>query len=270
MLTQPPALIRLLLVAGACLLLFGCAEEAPPPEVEETPPAKVEEARIEETKMEEAPPVEPSPEPESPPNFPEPPPPQPGEVAGAVDRVFKGVVTPDTNRESWYLVGDFNGDLSQDLAVVVKPVAEQVSAINDELASWILVAPIQAYSERAPYDVHAQAARRRRPVVHARDLLVAVIHGYEGQGWRDPLATQTYVLKDVAGEKMMKTDRKKVVRPRGAPMPHLRGDVIAEIVGGRSGFVYYNGAKYEWYDPQTYTPPAPTRGMHSGMARMRQ
>ena len=35
--------------------------------------------------------------------------------------------------------------------------------------------------------------------VEENELLLAVIHGYGTQGWRDAQATQTYLLKNAAG-----------------------------------------------------------------------
>jgi hypothetical protein len=52
-----------------------------------------------------------------------------------------------------------------------------------------------------------------------------------------------------------------------AKMPRLVGDVIDETVGGRAGFIYYNGAHYLWYDPRGYKKPPPARVVHGGMVK---
>jgi hypothetical protein len=57
----------------------------------------------------------------------------------------------------------------------------------------------------------------------------------------------------------------KAAADRGR-LPRLRGDVIAADLAGQraGGFLFYNGAKYEWYDPRSYAPPAPARIVHGG------
>jgi len=45
--------------------------------------------------------------------------------------------TPKTN----FVVGDFNGDGSEDLAVVVKPNETKLAEVNSEMANWILEDP---------------------------------------------------------------------------------------------------------------------------------
>ena len=53
----------------------------------------------------------------------------------------------------------------------------------------------------------------------------------------------------------------------GGKLPRLLGDVIDETVGGRAGFLYYNGAHYLWYDPRRYEPPPPARVVHGGAVK---
>jgi hypothetical protein len=189
-----------------------------------------------------------------------PPPPQPSEVNKAVRRVFRNAVIIDTKSSPYFMVGDFNGDLSQDIAVVVKPTAARLMEINDELANWILVDPKISYHSRA----HAGMVRRPARVrVNDGDILLAVIHGFGFNGWRDDQATQTYVLKNAAGAGMRTEARQQVVRPDTQnKLPRIRGDVIAQSLAGQLGFLYYNGAKYAWYDPRTYKPDALARTAH--------
>src|SRR5215510_8346045 len=111
------------------------------------------------------------------------------EVKQAIDRVFKGAVTIKTEQTPYFCVGDFNGDLSQDLAVVVKPTSGKLLEINDELAPWILVEPIHTAKpdpKGLPYaKLHAEKMKRRQVVIDERDNLVAIIHGFQSKGWRD-------------------------------------------------------------------------------------
>lgn len=190
--------------------------------------------------------------------------PAPGdaEVRRAVERIFKGSATVAHGRAPHFVVGDFNGDGSQDLAVAVSPAPGRLEEINDELANWIIKDPF------APAGAASYGAARRRALAEEGDALLAVIHGYEAEGWRDARATQTYVLKEAAGEGMKARARKAALASgTRAKLPRLRGDVIDESVAGRAGFLYYDGAHYAWYDPRAYTPTPPARIVHGGAVK---
>src|SRR5829696_3359161 len=60
------------------------------------------------------------------------------EVEEAVKRVFKDSAVVHPDYKSQVLTGDFNGDQSQDLAVVVKPVPEKLGEMNEEFPRWLL------------------------------------------------------------------------------------------------------------------------------------
>jgi len=257
--SEPFELACLLFIAGACILSPGCARPAPPMAKEKPIP------------------LEPQPAPDtsrarSIPNLPAP---EPAEINRAIERVFKGVVTIETNRNPYFTVGDFNGDFSQDLAVVVKPAPGKLPEINDELANWILVDPVRLARpapKGAPYpELHAEMIRRRRVQVDREDTLLAVIHGFESKGWRDPQATQTYVLRGAAGAKMGTQARKQIVWAGNEDkLPRIWGDVIAQTISDQPGFLYYNGAKYDWYDPRTYQPGPAARTAHGRISRATQ
>ncbi len=231
----------LLFLCGTCILFFGCT--APPP-----PTAK---------RREVPPPLAvTNPAPESPPIGHNPaPPPKPSEVRNAVSRIFHGVMTVDSERKPSFLVGDFNGDVSQDLAVIVKPVAGNLSLINDELAAWILVDPLRT-------------ATRQRVRIADNYALLAVVHGFGSSGWRHSQATQAYVLRGVADGAMKLRARRQILQTAGKDkLPRVWGDVIEQTINGQSGFLYYNGAKYGWYDPLTYKPSPPARIVHGEVSR---
>jgi hypothetical protein len=255
-LSKPSGLVCLFLIVMACFLSSSCSKTAPQ-RVEEKPlpPAPLPTADAAEVKR-----------------TPELPAAKPAEVEQAIERVFKGAVTIKTDQTPYFIVGDFNGDHSQDLAVAVKPTPGNLMAINDELAPWILVEPVETAKpaqKGAPYSkLHAEMARRRRVVIEERDNLLAVIHGFQSKGWRDPQATQTYVLKDAVGAKMETQAPKQIVWAGNKDkLPRIWGDVIAQSINEQYGFLYYNGAKYSWYDPRGYKPEAPTRIIHGGGAK---
>ncbi len=43
--------------------------------------------------------------------------------------------------------------------------------------------------------------------------------------------------------------------------------MIAQTIEGQSGFLYYDGAKYAWYDPRNYKPAPPVRVVHGGSVK---
>jgi hypothetical protein len=243
------SLARVLCLASACALCTACAgsppqrrvvAEAPPPVADATP--DVAEAAVAR----------------------ELPPPDASEVRGAVERVFKGAVTAGTAREPYFTVGDFNGDDSQDLAVAVTPAPGRLGELNDELANWIIKDPFAPALKGS--SLYGEASRR--VLVEEADTLLVVIHGFGAEGWRDAQATQTYVLKDAAGDRIESRAQKAALASgEEGKMPRLYGDVIAETVSGRAGFLYYNGAHYLWYDPRGYRKPPPARLVHGGAVR---
>jgi len=243
---------------AACVLLSSCAK-TPPPRVEE----KLIPAQTLSTSTAETAPVK---------SAPELPAAQPAEVKQTIDRVFKGAVTIKTDLTPYFFVGDFNGDNSQDLAVALKPAPGKLLEINDELAPWILVEPIQTArpaTKGLPYaNLHPEKIKQRQVVVDERDNLLAIIHGFQSKGWRDSQATQTYVLKNATGAKMEAQSRKQIVWAGNKDkLPSIWGDVIAQSINEQYGFIYYNGAIYSWYDPRSYKPEAPARIIHGGGAK---
>jgi hypothetical protein len=245
----------LLLIAAACVLSFSCAK-SPPPQAEEKPVSPVTGSTSDTAEVKSAPDI---------------PAAKPAEVEQAIERVFKGAVTIETDRTPYFAVGDFNGDSSQDLAVAVRPARSKLLEINDELAPWILADPVQT-AKPAPKGAypasHAELTKRKRVVIDEGDHLLAVIHGFQSNGWRDSQATQTYVLKDAVGAKLEAQARKQIVWAGNKDkLPRIWGDVIAQSINEQYGFLYYNGAKYSWYDSRSYKPEAPTRIIHGGGAK---
>ncbi|HEV7797463.1 MAG TPA: hypothetical protein VGO73_04875 [Pyrinomonadaceae bacterium] len=170
------------------------------------------------------------------------PPPDLNQVQEAVKRVFKESVLIDTSRNPAFITGDFNGDLSEDVAVVLKPAAEKLSDLNDEFPNWILRDLSGSKETGTP-----------RLKVTADEVLLAVIHGYGPSGWRDPQATQTFLLKNAVGPALTTHSAKDFAAAnQGNKVPQLRGDVVREELGGTPGYLYFAGATYSWYDPKTF------------------
>jgi len=165
--------------------------------------------------------------------------PKSSEVQEAVKRIFKDAAAVDTNYNPNFLSGDFNGDGSQDLAVVIKPV--NLDLMNQELPPWLVRQP------------RTQRVERTRLRIEKNEPVLAVIHGYGANHWRDPEATQTFVLKDVVGNGLTVHSLKDFVTANsGRKLPRPQGDLIGETVAGTSGYLYYAQATYSWYDPKTF------------------
>jgi hypothetical protein len=180
------------------------------------------------------------------------------EVKEAISRVFKNAATVDTDRNPYFLVGDFNGDFSQDIAVVIKPVAGKLAELNQEYPPWMLKDPFQP---NVPPQLRKEAMQ-----VELKNALLAVIHGYGPDGWRNPEATQTYLLKDAVGNAINIRPAKVLIAANsGKKLPKIFGDTIAQVIDGTSGFLYYTGASYAWYDPKTFQPGSDQRVSHAGM-----
>jgi hypothetical protein len=185
------------------------------------------------------------------------PPPKPKELQDVVKRIFKESVVIDNGSASNFAVGDFNGDQSQDVAVVLKPVPAKLADINEESPAWIVRDPfVRIRPGMAPLQIKEN------------ETLLAVIHGYGPDGWRDPQATQTYLLKNAVGASFETQAKQKFLAANsGRKLPRLRGDLIAEVLRGTSGYLYYDDATYSWYDPKTFKGEPERRLVHSGMAR---
>lgn len=167
------------------------------------------------------------------------------EVQDAIRRVFKDAAVIDTNYNPNFLAGDFNGDDSQDIAVILKPV--KLDEMNQELPPWLLRDPL---SNKPP---------TIRLAIEKDEPLLAVIHGYGTNDWRDPEATQTFLLKNVVGNDLRVESSKDFVKAHsGKRLPRPQGDLIAETLKGTNGYLYYATANYSWYDPKApkvETPP---------------
>lgn len=224
----------------ALVVLCGCAK--PQSTVAEEPPPKQSEPQPEAAKPEQLPAQQ---------NY-HLPRPTLADARQVIERVYKDAVVVDTSRDENFFAGDFNGDLSEDIIIIVKPVEAKLGDINHELASWILEDPL---SEALPSPrVLIQNAQRqpKRIQVEKGEALLAVIHGFGPDGWRNLEATQTYLLKNVAGSDIKPQHRDRLFRAiKGNALVIKATDVVEEVIGGEPGFIYYTGAKYAWQNKRS-------------------
>jgi hypothetical protein len=171
-------------------------------------------------------------------------PPAADEIQPALDRAFDGTVVMDSALRPAFVAGDLNGDDFTDLAVAVKPRDDAaIAPLNAGLTKW---RRLDAQDPAPPPGAPARPA----PVEIARDdRLLAVIHGVESGAWRDPGATQGYLVKNALGSGLRLSPlmdvpdevRERVIRVH-------KGDVIAQERAGRKGVIFWTGAAYTWGD----------------------
>jgi len=171
-----------------------------------------------------------------------------------INRIYGSTVFVETSLPQYFFAGDFNGDGSPDLAVVVRPTSGQLAELNNEVANWIRCDP-QNVKPPVPQK-HGRIFLQMPvppPVIEQRDLLLAVVHGYGTQGWRSPQARQTYLLKNAVGSEIKMTPFDDAVKMAGKykNSPRLRGDVVSEKLDNGQGLLYYTGAKYAWHHLRT-------------------
>lgn len=263
------------LATGCCLfiaifftaILSGCRGSGEPTNATNTPPSTQPETRA----------VAPSPPLASPtsaatvatPAAP----PQPSEVQAALTRVYQTTVVADERGLASAVTGDFNGDASQDIAIVVKPNPAQLSEINSELSNWILEDPRHvlppAMAARVDQGATPPAPRVQ---VEAGNTLLAVIHGFQSEGWRNADAKQTYLLRNAAGTEMhtqTSAEARRLFKEAAAAhhLPYVRGDLIWQVLDGKTGCLYWTGAKYAWYDQSRYRRTARPKGTDASTGR---
>jgi hypothetical protein len=174
------------------------------------------------------------------------------EAQEAVRRVFKDSAVIDSALNPSFFTGDFNGDASQDLAVVVKPAQGKLAEMNEEYPAWLL---------RDPF--FAERSEKTTMSVEERDVLLAIIHGYGENDWRDSQATQTFLLKNSVGNNITVQSTKDFLNAHsGRKLPRPEGDLISETVRGTSGYLYYASSNYAWYDPKTFKPKSTVSMVH--------
>ena len=160
------------------------------------------------------------------------------EVESKIKIVFKDAAVLHPGHNPNFFSGDFNGDNSQDLVVILKPV--KIDEMNQQFTPWLV------------RDPRSNISTRVRPPIHKDEALLAVIHGFGNNDWRDPEATQTFVLKNVVGNDMKVQSGKEFVEANsGRKLPRPQGDLIGETIAGTQGYLYYATSNYSWYDPKT-------------------
>jgi hypothetical protein len=208
------------------LLLLGCGKQSTPRSVEKPIPVTSPEAQK-------------TPEP-----LPQLPKPTTADVESAMHRVFGDDLVWE-HGTSRFIVGDFNGDGFEDVAVIAKAAAGKLDDINNELSNWTIqdadnffVPPSGKRVVKAPGIAPAK--------VNEGEEVLAIIHGYGPKGWRNPEARQAYVVKHAAApfRGTAPSLSQKAIRAMHLP---VQSDVIKEVRNNQKGFLFWTGGNYAWH-----------------------
>lgn len=165
------------------------------------------------------------------------------DVQSALKRVFNDDVRAAGAPE--FITGDFNGDGSEDIAVVVHPVSAKLGEINDELSNWIVQDADHFFVAPPRKSVVVIPEKAERARIGDEDIL-AIIHGIGPMGWRSPDARQAYLLKHGAATYTGKAPsfRQKEVRALGFP---VKTEVLLGRRNERPGVLFWTGSAYGWH-----------------------
>lgn len=182
--------------------------------------------------------------PEPPPDL-SPPPPTLKEVTSAVHRVFGDDLMVDRATSPFFIIGDFNGDNFQDLAVIVRPAPGKLQDINSNLANWIIQDADTFFIPPPSKRVVSLPVIAEAKVTEGEQVL-AIIHGHGPQGWRNPDARQAYLVKHAAATFLgtAPSISQKTIRAMHLP---VETDIIKEVRKSKNGFLFWTGSAYAWH-----------------------
>lgn len=173
------------------------------------------------------------------------PPPTMKEVEEAAHRVLGDNVVISSKVQPAFIVGDFNGDHVQDLAVAVEPVSGKLAELNNEFSNWI-VQDADDFFLPKPNVRTVKMPEPHVPHVEAGDVLLEIIHGFGPQAWRNPQARQVYLVRHAANTFLGtgRSFKEKYIREMKLI---IETDVIKEDRGRKSGFIFWTGSNYAWH-----------------------
>ncbi len=129
------------------------------------------------------------------------------------------------------------------------PTTDKIEA-KETLANWILEDPRNVPLAGQRPELHSVSGKPAK--AQKGDSLLAILHGVGQQGWRDAEARQAFLLKNGVGKNMMIQSSHELQNDRSKTLPPLKGDAIRQTIGGKSGLVFWTGAKYAWYSLESH------------------
>src|SRR5262249_30707272 len=139
----------------------------------------------------------------------------------------------------------FNGDGSEDLAVIARPAAGKLTDVNSELSNWIIQDADEAFVA-PPSKKEVVPPHQESPRVGSGEEVLAIIHGYGPPGWRNPDARQAYLIKHAAAtfEGVAPSLSEKAIRVMKLP---VETEIIKEVRNSKKGFLFWTGGLYAWH-----------------------
>jgi hypothetical protein len=179
------------------------------------------------------------------------PPPARAEVEAAFHRVFGNDLAADFSNQHSFIVGDFNGDESEDIAIIARPARGKLGDINNELANWIIQDADKAFIPPPSATGKVTPPAQKRPQIQADEEVLAIIHGFGPTGWRNPDARQAYLVKHAAATFVgtAPSISQKAIRTMHLP---VETEIIQEVRNNKKGFVFWTGGLYAWH-PEAFS-----------------
>jgi len=167
------------------------------------------------------------------------------EVEAAFHRVFGDDLTLSTANHPFFIQGDFNGDGSEDLALIAHPAAGKLHDINSELANWIIQDADKALIP-VPTKRVVVPPKAERPAIGAGEEVLAIIHGFGATGWHNPDARQAYLVKHAAATLLgtAPSFNQKAIRAMHLP---YETEIIRQVRNKKKGFLFWTGGVYAWH-----------------------
>jgi hypothetical protein len=172
------------------------------------------------------------------------PPPTQAEVKAAFQRVFGGDFVAQFGPRD-FIVGDFNGDESEDIAIIARPAPGKLDDINNELANWIIQDADRAFIP-PPTKRVVRPSQQERPRLGPNEEVLAIIHGFGPRGWRNPDARQAYLVKHAAATFLGTAPSlsQKAIRMMKLP---VETEIIKQVRNNKKGFLFWTGGVYAWH-----------------------
>jgi exoribonuclease R len=172
------------------------------------------------------------------------PPPSQDQVEAAFHRVFGDSLIASTSSRAFFIVGDFNGDESEDLALIARSAPGKLQEVNSELSNWTIQDADKALSPVSTKKVVPR--NEERPTVANGEEVLAIIHGVGPAGWRTAEARQAYIVKHAAATLLgtAPSVSQKAIRAMHLPQ---ETDIIKQVRNKKKGFLFWTGGVYAWH-----------------------
>jgi hypothetical protein len=129
--------------------------------------------------------------------------------------------------------------------VIVRPARGKLTEINSELANWTIQDADKVFVS-SPGQRVMRMEKAAPAKMMEKEPVLAIVHGYGAQGWRDSAARQAYLVKHAAVtfQGAAPSVSQKAVRAMHLP---VETEIIQAVRGGKEGFLFWTGGSYAWH-----------------------